>query len=55
MLELRCGEGAEREIRRMAIAVLRLFQGEAPSFFSDYEIYRAEDGVESGKVTYHKV
>jgi thymidylate synthase (FAD) len=55
MLELRCGEGAEQEIRRMAVAVLRLFQGEAPSFFSDYEVYRAEDGVESGRVTYHKV
>jgi thymidylate synthase (FAD) len=55
MLELRCGEGAEQEIRRMAIAVLRLLQREAPAFFSDFEIYRAEDGVESGRVTYHKV
>ena len=55
MLELRCGEGAEQEIRRMAVAVLRLFQGEAPSFFSDYEVYRAEDGTESGRVKHHKV
>jgi thymidylate synthase (FAD) len=55
MLELRCGEGAEQEIRRMAVAVLRLFQREAPSFFSDFETYRAEDGAESARVGYHKV
>ena len=55
MLELRCGEGAEREIRRMAVAVLRLFQGEAPSLFSDYDVYRAEDGTEAGRVAHHKV
>src|SRR5206468_3323804 len=34
MLELRSSEGAEAEIRRMAIAVLRLLQAEAPGFFS---------------------
>jgi thymidylate synthase (FAD) len=55
MLELRCGEGAEQEIRRMAVAILRLFQAEAPLFFSDFEIYRAEDGVESARVGFHKV
>jgi len=55
MLELRCGEGAEQEIRRMAVAILRLFQQEAPAFFSDFEIYAAEDGVESGRVRHHKV
>jgi thymidylate synthase (FAD) len=55
MLELRCGEGAELEIRRMAIAVLRVLQQEAPAFFSDFEIYTAEDRVESARVAYHKV
>ncbi|HSD31376.1 MAG TPA: FAD-dependent thymidylate synthase [Gemmatimonadales bacterium] len=55
MLELRCGEGAELEIRRMAIAVLRVLQGEAPAFFSDFEIYTADDRVESARVGYHKV
>jgi thymidylate synthase (FAD) len=55
MLELRCGEGAEQEIRRMAVACLRLLQEEAPGFFSDFEIYRAEDGAESARVQYHKV
>src|SRR5213078_1325434 len=33
MLELRSSEGAELEIRRMAIAVLRLLQVEAAAFF----------------------
>jgi thymidylate synthase (FAD) len=55
MLELRCGEGAEQEIRRMAVAVLRLLQREAPAFFSDYEIYRAEDGTECARAAHHKV
>ncbi|HJP58280.1 MAG TPA: FAD-dependent thymidylate synthase [Gemmatimonadales bacterium] len=55
MLELRLGEGAELEIRRMAVAVLRLLQSEAPALFGDFEIYRGEDGNESGRVEYHKV
>ena len=55
MLELRCGEGAELEIRRMAVAALRVLQQEAPAFFSDFEIYTADDRVESARVSYHKV
>jgi thymidylate synthase (FAD) len=55
MLELRLGEGAELEIRRMAVAVLRSLQSEAPALFGDFEIYRGEDGNESGRVEYHKV
>jgi thymidylate synthase (FAD) len=55
MLELRCGEGAEQEIRRMAVAALRVLRAEAPLLFSDFEIYTAEDGAEAARVTYHKV
>jgi thymidylate synthase (FAD) len=55
MLELRCGEGAELEIRRMAVAVLRVLQQEAPAFFSDFEIYSGDDRAESARVAYHKV
>lgn len=55
MLELRCGEGAEQEIRRMAVACLRVLQQEAPGLFSDFEIYVAEDRAEAARVTYHKV
>lgn len=55
MLELRCGEGAELEIRRMAIAVLRVLQRAATAFFSDFEIYVADDRQEAARVAYHKV
>jgi thymidylate synthase (FAD) len=55
MLELRCGEGAEQEIRRMAVAVLRALCGEAPRLFSDFETYKADDGAEAARVVYHKV
>jgi thymidylate synthase (FAD) len=55
MLELRCGEGAEMEIRRCGVALLRLLQTEAPAFFSDFEIYIAEDRRESARISYHKV
>ncbi len=55
MLELRCGEGAEQEIRRMAVAILRLLQQEAPLFFGDFDIYRGDDGADAARVAYHKV
>jgi thymidylate synthase (FAD) len=55
MLELRSSEGAELEIRRMAIAVLRVLQQEAPGFFSDFEIYVADDRREAARVGFHKV
>ena len=55
MLELRAGEGAEQEIRRLAVAVLRVLQEEAPAFFSDFEIYVADDKREAARSGYHKV
>src|SRR5689334_6753659 len=55
MLELRSSEGAELEIRRLAVAVLRVLQEEAPGFFSDFEIYQAEDRREAARISYHKV
>ena len=55
MLELRSSEGAELEIRRLAVAVLRVLQAEAPAFFSDFEIYQAEDRREAARISYHKV
>jgi thymidylate synthase (FAD) len=55
MLELRLGEGAELEIRRMAVGCLRVLQQEAPALFGDFEIYRAADGSEAGRVGFHKV
>jgi thymidylate synthase (FAD) len=55
MLELRSSEAAELEIRRLAVAVLRVLQGEAPAFFSDFEVYTAADRREAARVGYHKV
>jgi thymidylate synthase (FAD) len=55
MLELRSSEGAELEIRRLAVMVIRLLQHEAPGFFSDFEIYTADDRREAARVFYHKV
>jgi thymidylate synthase (FAD) len=55
MLELRSSEGAELEIRRLALMVLRVLQQEAPAFFSDFEIYDAADRREAARVGYHKV
>jgi len=55
ILELRSGEGADLEIWRLAVAIIRLFHREAPSFFSDFEIYAAEDQREAARVGYTKV
>ncbi len=55
MLELRTSEGAEMEIRRAALAILRRLQAEAPGFFSDFEIYMADDRHEAARISYHKV
>lgn len=55
MLELRLGEGAEREIRRLAVKVLETLRAESPSFFADFELYPTADGDPAGRVTHHKV
>jgi thymidylate synthase (FAD) len=55
MLELRSSEGAEFEIRRLAVSVLRTLSTVAPAFFSDFEIYTAADKAESARISYHKV
>lgn len=55
MLELRSSEGAELEIRRLAVTILRTLQGEAPGFFGDFEVYMAEDRREAARLTFHKV
>src|SRR3954467_3426087 len=55
MLELRSSEGAELEIRRCAVTMLKLLRAESPAFFSDFEIYQAEDRREAARIVYHKV
>ena len=55
MLELRLGEGAELEIRRLAIMILDVLRGQAPALFADFEVYDAPDGTKAGRVGFHKV
>ncbi len=54
-IELRANEAADIEIRRLAIAILKLMQKEAPNIFGDYEIYRTVDGTEAARTKYRKV
>ena len=55
MLELRSSEGAELEIRRCAVAIIKMLFRESPAFFSDFEIYQADDRREAARIVYHKV
>jgi thymidylate synthase (FAD) len=54
-IELRGAEGAEAEIRRVALKLLRLMQQEAPTLFGDYEIVRLEEGTEVARTAFEKV
>ena len=55
ILEMRGSEAAELEIRRLAVALVRLLQGAAPAFFSDFAIYEAADRREAVRVEHSKV
>ncbi len=54
-VEARANEHAEVEIRRVAIAVLRVLQREAPNIFGDYAIRSLPDGSEVVEATHRKV
>ena len=45
-IELRGSAAAEAEIRRLALAVLRILREEAPTLFGDYRIETLRDGTE---------
>jgi thymidylate synthase (FAD) len=53
-IELRGSEGADVEIRKVALQVLRIMQREAPTLFGDYEIVR-ENGTEVTRTQFQKV
>ncbi len=55
ILEMRGSEAAELEIRRLAVALVRLLQDAAPAFFSDFEIYEGVDRREAARVLHSKV
>jgi thymidylate synthase (FAD) len=54
-IELRGSEGADAEIRRVAVTVLRTMQAEAPTLFGDYVIEKLPDGSEVARTTWEKV
>jgi thymidylate synthase (FAD) len=55
IITLRGGEGAEPEIRRLAVKLARLMQQEAPNLFNDLEIVALPDGTEGVRVLHQKV
>jgi thymidylate synthase (FAD) len=55
IITLRGGEGAEPEIRRLAVKLCRLMRGEAPNLFGDLEIVRLNDGSEGVQAGHTKV
>jgi thymidylate synthase (FAD) len=54
-IELRANRHAEVEIRKLAVAVLRLMQQEAPHIFGDYELTPLPDGTYEATTPHHKV
>lgn len=54
-IELRGSEGAEAEIRRVAIEFLRIMQREAPNIFGDYSVETLPDGREIAVTPHEKV
>lgn len=54
-IELRCNEHAETEIRKVAGAVLKVMQTEAPNLFGDYELTRHADGAPTAQTNFRKV
>jgi len=55
IITLRGGEGAEPEIRRLAVKLCQLMQREAPNLFGDFDIVRLNDGTEGVRVEHNKV
>lgn len=54
-IELRASPAADAEIRKLAIAVLRLLLPEAPEIFGDFKVEHLDDGTETAFTPYSKV
>lgn len=54
-IELRGSAAAETEIRKLAVALCRIMQKEAPNIFGDYRIVTLPDGTEGVETSYRKV
>lgn len=55
IITLRGGEGAEPEIRKLAVTLARLMRKEAPNLFGDLEIVRLADSTEGVRAGHQKV
>ena len=55
VLELRSGLGADQEIRRLAIGLIRQFKEICPNFFQDFTIFENENEIPTCTVIYSKV
>ena len=54
-IELRGSRHAETEIRKLAVAVLKVMQAEAPNLFSDYQLVPLPDGTFEALTEHRKV
>jgi thymidylate synthase (FAD) len=54
-IEMRASRHAEVEIRKLAVAVLRLMQAEAPNLFGDYQLLPLDDGTFEATTSFRKV
>jgi thymidylate synthase (FAD) len=54
-IELRGSRHAETEIRKLAVAVLKVLQQEAPNLFGDYELIPLPDGTFEPNTPHRKV
>ena len=54
-VELRGSEHADVEIRKVAVAMLKLMRDEAPSLFADYRLEPLKDGSEAVATDHPKV
>ncbi len=54
-IEMRASRHAEPEIRKVAVALLRIMQKEAPNLFNDYELHALPDGTHEATTPHRKV
>jgi thymidylate synthase (FAD) len=52
---MRGSRHADVEIRKLAVALLRVCQQEAPHLFGDYELVTLPDGTHEASTPYRKV
>ncbi len=54
-IEARADASADAEIRKVAVALLKILQAESPNLFGDYELFDLPDGSPSASTPHRKV